>query len=184
MNLNKAVLALLVFLIGHNLALAQIYNGTGTVSFVSVAPLETIKASSDKLKGLLDLDNHTFAFVLPVQSFEGFNSPLQQEHFNERYLESKKYPKSEFSGKMIGMKNCSEPCKQIIYAKGKLNLHGVTRVRTIRVIIEQKDNKTTASADFKVPLYDFEITLPKLLESKIATDISVQVKVVFTEKDE
>lgn len=184
MYFNKTFLLLLLLVIAHKFAFAQVYAGKGSVDFISVAPLETIEASSDKLKGLLDLENQTFAFVLPVQSFEGFNSPLQQEHFNERYLETKKYPRIEFSGKMIGMEDCVPPCKKIIYAKGKLNLHGVTRVRTIPVSIERLDKIINATADFKVPLYDFNITLPKLLESKIATEIAVHVEVVFNEKDE
>ena len=82
------------------------------------------------------------------------------------------------------MDDCIPPCKITIYAKGKLELHGITRVRTIPVSIEWKDDVINASADFKVPLYDFNITLPKLLESKIATEIAVHVMVAFTEKDE
>lgn len=184
MYLKKVIVIVLLFFVGHKIALAQIYNGNGTVDFISVAPLETIKASSDNLRGLLDLENQTFAFVLSVQSFDGFNSPLQKEHFNEHYLETKKYPKTEFSGKMIGMEECVEPCKKIIYAKGKLNLHGITRVITVPVSIEWKENIINASADFKVPLYNFDVTVPRILEKKIAPEISVHVNVVFTETDE
>lgn len=184
MYLNKAFVIILLFFVGPKLGLTQIYKGNGTVDFISVAPLETIKASSDKLRGLLDLENQTFAFVISVKSFEGFNSPLQQEHFNERYLETKKYPKTEFTGMMIGMDECIEPCKKTIYAKGKIMLHGITQVITIPVFIEWKDNIINASADFKVPLYNFDIILPKILESKIASEISVHVEVVFTESYE
>jgi len=184
MNINKVFVIILLFFVGHKIVLAQIYNGNGTVDFISVAPLETIKASSNKLRGLLDLENQTFAFVLSVQSFDGFNSPLQKEHFNEHYLETKKYPKTEFSGMMIGMDECIEPCKKTIYAKGKLKLHGITRVITIPVSIERKDDIINASAVFKVPLYNFEITVPRILESKIAPEISVYVKLIFTETDE
>ncbi|MGQ1785286.1 MULTISPECIES: YceI family protein [unclassified Saccharicrinis] len=184
MYLNKVFVIILLFFAGHKIAQAQIYNGTGTVDFFSVAPLETIKASSDQLRGLLNLENQTFAFVLSVQSFEGFNSPLQKEHFNEHYLETKKYPKTEFSGKMIGMDECGEPCKKTIYAKGKLKLHGITRVITVPVSIERKDGIINATADFKVLLYNFDITVPRILESKIAPEISVRVNLVFTETDE
>lgn len=184
MYFNKTFIIILLFLVGPKIVLAQIYTGNGTVDFVSVAPLETIKASSDKLRGLLDLENQTFAFVLSVQSFGGFNSPIQQEHFNEQFLETKKYPKTEFSGKMIGMDECIEPCKKTIYAKGKLKVHGITRVITIPVAVERKEGIINASADFKVPLYNFEITIPRILESKIAPEISVHVKLVFTKTDE
>lgn len=183
MYFKKAFVIILLFFAGHNIVLAQIYNGNGNVDFISVAPQETIKASSDKLRGLLDLDNQTFAFVLLVKSFDGFNSPLQQEHFNEHYLETKKFPKTEFSGKMIGMEECIAPCKKTIYAKGILKLHGITRVITIPVSIDWKDDIINASADFKVPLYNFDITVPRILESKIAPEISVHVSVSFSETD-
>jgi len=184
MYFNKAILVILLFFVAHKIVLTQNLSGNGKVDFISVAPQETIKASSDKLRGLLDLENQTFAFVLPVQSFIGFNSPLQKEHFNEHYLETKIYPKTEFSGKMIGMDDCIKPCKKTIYAKGKLKLHGIVKVITIPVSIEWKDDIFFATADFKVPLNDFNITVPRILESKIAPEISVHVEITFTETNE
>jgi len=184
MHLNRAIVLILLFLVGHKIALAQIFNGSGSVDFVSVAPQETIKASSDNLKGLIDLENQTFAFVLSVQSFEGFNSPLQKEHFNEHYLETKKYPNAEFSGKIIGMDDCKGPCKKTAYAKGKLKIHGITRVITIPVFVERKDELISATADFKVALHSFDITVPRILESKIALEIAIHVNAVFSISDE
>jgi hypothetical protein len=184
MYFNKVFVIIIILFAGHKIVLAQMYSGNGTVDFISDAPQETIKASSNKLRGLLDLENQTFAFVLPVQSFEGFNSPLQKEHFNEHYLETKTYSKAEFSGTMIGMDECIVPCKKTIYAKGKLKLHGITRVITVPVSIDWNNDKIDASANFNVPLYNFDITVPRILESKIAPEISVYVKLVFTETDE
>src|SRR5258706_14622796 len=63
----------------------------GKISFKSEAPLELIRASSDQLIGLLDNDKKNFSFKINIRSFQGFNSPLQKEHFNENYLESDKY---------------------------------------------------------------------------------------------
>ena len=73
----------------------------GNIHFNSNAPNEIIKASSNQLKGVLDLTKKTFAFKVAVSSFEGFNSPLQKEHFNENYMESFNYPEITFSGKII-----------------------------------------------------------------------------------
>jgi hypothetical protein len=73
---------------------------SGTINFVSNAELELIKASSDNLQGLIDPGTNQFAFSIVVKSFEGFNSELQREHFNEKYLESDKYPRITFSGKI------------------------------------------------------------------------------------
>ena len=80
----------------------QIYStNTAFVKFCSNAPLEIIKAESDQLKGVLNLDNKTFAFKLFIKTFQGFNSPLQQEHFYENYLEVRTYPESVFQGKIL-----------------------------------------------------------------------------------
>src|SRR5688500_7889636 len=73
----------------------------GSINFTSNAQLELIKASSDKVQGLLDPNNNQFAFAVDIKSFQGFNSQLQREHFNEKYLESEKFPKARFSGKII-----------------------------------------------------------------------------------
>ena len=73
----------------------------GKVSFKSDAPLEVIKAKSAKLRGAIDPANQSFAWTVEIKTFEGFNNPLQREHFNENYMESKRYPKASFVGKII-----------------------------------------------------------------------------------
>ena len=69
------------------------------VKFVSDAPLELIKAESAYLRGVLDLSKNSFAFRLHVNTFEGFNSPLQKEHFKENYMEIQEFPDITFVGK-------------------------------------------------------------------------------------
>lgn len=89
----------------------------GKVEFVSEAPLEIIKASSSALKGAIDLDKQTFVFVLENQTFTGFNSALQQEHFYENYMETAKYPKTTFTGRIIEPLNIVHGTTQIVRAK-------------------------------------------------------------------
>src|SRR3954463_10509801 len=74
---------------------------TGKISFKSEAPFETIRATSEDLKGLLEIEKKLFAFKVRMDSFDGFNSGLQKEHFNENYLESNKFPEAVFNGKII-----------------------------------------------------------------------------------
>src|SRR3954471_931248 len=73
----------------------------GEITFTSNAQLELIKASSDKVQGLIDPATNQFAFTVDIKSFRGFNSELQREHFNEKYMESEVFPKARFSGKII-----------------------------------------------------------------------------------
>jgi hypothetical protein len=80
----------------------------GKISFQSDAPYELIKASSNHLSGALDLSKKEFAFKVRMETFEGFNSALQREHFNENYMESNKYPEARFTGKIIEDVNYNE----------------------------------------------------------------------------
>ena len=73
----------------------------GSVHFRSEAPLELIEASSNKVQSVVDLNSNKFAFSVSVQTFEGFNAPLQKQHFNENYMETHKFPIITFSGHFI-----------------------------------------------------------------------------------
>lgn len=157
----------------------SLYKGSGTISFVSDAPLETIKASSDELTGILAFEKNSFAFSFPVKSFDGFNSPLQKEHFNEHYLETAQYPKATFTGKIIGLDECDIECETKVFAKGKLEIHGITNIVTIPVQFKKQGERIEGEANFKVSLSDYEINIPKILEAKIAPIINVQVTVNF-----
>ena len=118
------------------------------VSFVSDAPLELIKASSKELRGFLDPEKRTFAFIIPSKSFEGFNSPLQQVHFSENYIEASKYPEASFKGKIIEQVDLSTDGEYQVRAKGALNIHGVEQERIIRVKIKLNKGVLNASSDF------------------------------------
>ncbi len=148
----------------------------GKVFFQSDAPLELIEAASDNLQGILDLTNQTFAFVVKINSFEGFNSPLQQEHFNENYLESRKFPNSTFTGKIIEKNNFLKEGKYTIRAKGKLTIHGVSQERIIKSTLEYKNGKFFIQSFFTVLLEEHDIDIPKVVHQKIAEEIKVSIK--------
>ena len=104
----------------------------GKINFVSNAELELIKASSNKLKGVIDPATNQFAFSVAVPSFVGFNSELQRQHFNEKYMESEKYPQLIFTGKIIEQMDFSINGIYDIRAKGDLEIHGQKQTRIIR----------------------------------------------------
>lgn len=158
----------------------------GKVSFTSDAPLEIIKAESNELKGIIDPKNQTFAFQINVKSLIGFNSPLQQEHFYENYLETDKYPNASFSGKIIEKINFDEIGNYSIRAKGDLNIHGVKQERIIKCSFAVNESGFTVTSDFVVHLADHSISIPKLVYQKIAEDIKVELQADLkrTEKDQ
>ena len=150
----------------------------GSVYFKSDAPLELIEARSSKLKGLIDVEKQTFAFSVPSESFEGFNSALQREHFNENYIESDKYPKSTFSGKIIEKINLSKDGEYVVRAKGKLTIHGIEQERIIRSTITVKKGAVSIHSAFTVLLQEHNITIPRVVHQKIAEEISVEINAV------
>lgn len=152
----------------------------GTIQFSSEAPLELIEADSDQLKGAIDTDKRTFAFTVEMTSFEGFNSPLQREHFNEIYMESTRFPKSKFAGKIIEEIDFSKPGTYTIRAKGKLTLHGLTQERIIRCQLVVAESELRVAADFSVLLEEHDISIPRVVHQKIAEEIKVKVRAVFT----
>lgn len=152
----------------------------GSIRFRSDAPLENIEASTRQLEGLLDTEKGTFAFSAPVRSFQGFNSPLQREHFNENYLESDKYPKATFAGKIIETIDFSKPGKYEVRAKGKLSIHGREQERIIRSILTIENGRLQISSEFSVLLEEFNIAIPKIVYQKISEEINVSLQVVLT----
>jgi hypothetical protein len=144
----------------------------GSVHFISDAPLEIIEANSMQLQGLLDLDKKSFAFKIYIKSFEGFNSPLQQVHFYENYMEVKDYPEAVFKGKIL---ESLHEGKGKYRAKGILMIHGESVERIINLELDITENTIFFTTFFLVPLEDHEIDLPRIVYQKIAEEIKVEV---------
>lgn len=172
----RIILSVFLLATTHCAMAQQLYElSKGSVKFYSDAPLELIKATSDELQGLLDLQQKQFAFRVPISSFMGFNSPLQKEHFNENYMETIAHPVATFSGKIIEDINLQKDGEYKIRAKGKLNIHGVEQERIIYVKVKVKQGQIFAVSDFMVALSDHNIKIPRVVYDKLAPDINVSV---------
>ena len=147
----------------------------GKINFTSDAPLELIKATSTQIKGVIEPATNQFAFILNIRSFKGFNGGLQQEHFNEKYMESEKFPTASFKGKIIEQVKFSENGVYEVRAKGTLTIHGQPQTRIIKCKLVIKDGVLSVASDFKVPLADHNITIPRIISEKIATEIDVNL---------
>ena len=166
-------LALLLFL---QPAIAQIFScKNGTVGFVSEAPLELIKAESKKLTGGLDLQVRNFAFSVDIDSFDGFNSGLQKEHFRENYMETDKFPKATFKGKIIEDVDLLKDGSIVVRAKGIFQIHGTEKEHILKVRLNRHYNLIEFQTNFDVLLDDHNIKVPKIVNQKIASVIAVQV---------
>lgn len=161
-------------------AAASLYRAdSGFISFVSDAPLELISAKSNSLQGLLDPTKGTFAFQLETQKLTGFNSPLQQEHFYENYIETEKFPEATFSGKIIEKVDFEKQGQHSIRAKGILDIHGEKKERIIKCDLIIEDHQFTAKSTFMINLDDHNILIPKLVYQKIAEEVEVNIRVTL-----
>lgn len=155
---------------------SQLYQTTsGKISFKSDAPLEVIRAASNDLIGLIDINKKNFSFKVVIHTFQGFNSPLQKEHFNENYMESDKYPEASFKGKIIEDADLSVDGSYQVRTKGILMIHNVAQERIIQSDITVKQHIITVHSAFTVLLSDHNIPIPMVVNQKLANEIKVEV---------
>jgi hypothetical protein len=141
------------------------------IQFYSSAPIEDIEAINKKGVSAIDLANKSVAFSIPIDQFV-FDKSLMQEHFNENYLESDKFPKSTFKGKLNGTIN---PGENKVTASGDLTIHGVTKSVEVPGTINWANEKLTIHAKFIVKLEDYKIKIPKAVFYNIAEEIEVTI---------
>lgn len=158
---------------------AQTYmTRNGEISFFSKTPLEDIKADNKQVYAAIDLSKKTVAFTLLLKSFL-FEKQLMQDHFNENYIESDKFPKSAFTGVIEG-NVANAPGTYNVQVKGQLTLHGVTKAVTIPATLEITGNTLNSKTSFFITPSDYNIQIPALVRDKIARQITVQVTAVCT----
>lgn len=156
-----------------------IVSNSGKVKFISEAPLESIEATSDKLKGAIDKSKNTFAFAVEIKSFKGFNSDLQREHFDENYVETDIYPTATFAGKFIEQVDYSAIGIYTVRAKGMFSIHGIQKERIIKGTISINNSTIVINAVFNIRLEDHDIKVPKIVYEKIAEEIKVEFTIQF-----
>ncbi len=150
-----------------------------SVSFFAGTPLEDIDAKSDKLVGVLDIEKKTFAFRIAMNSFK-FKRELMQEHYNENYLETEKYPNSEFRGTIEGDFNLEADGDYPVKASGTFKVHNVEKQYTIDAVIYVKSGNPTIDAKFIIGLEDHNIDRPSVVMMKIAEEAEVTVHAGLT----
>lgn len=155
------------------------YKGIGTIVFEAGAPLSLIKGTSESANGLVDLETGKFRFDVPITSFQFLNS-LMQERFNDKYMQSGRFQKATFVGKITEKGPFSAKGEAKVTAAGILTIHGVSKKRTITGTIVQKGNSWQLITDFPVKLADHHIQAPKLSSGYGASTMHVSLKMPLT----
>lgn len=174
--MKKLFLSLLMLVgIWPMVAHAQIYMMKDSkVSFYSDAPLEDIEATTTGTQGVINVAEKNFSFRVPIASFK-FEKELMQEHFNENYMESEKFPYGTFKGAIDGKYNIKKDGDYPVMARGVLNIHGIDQKRDLPATIHVKNGEISIESKFMVRLEDHKIEIPTIVFHKIAEEVEVKV---------
>jgi hypothetical protein len=146
------------------------------VSFFSHATIEDITAKNTKASSIFNSENGEIVYSIPIKDFQ-FVKSLMQEHFNEKYMDTEKFPKSTFQGKIVGFQQVDGI--QQVRAEGKLTIHGVTKDIDQPGTIEIQGKKIQMKSKFMITLADYNITRPQLLWQNIAEEVEVTVEFLY-----
>ena len=167
-------LILICILFSTQLIAQQYYTKKGNVSFFSEAPIENISAINEDVSAIIDSQTGGFAFRLKIEDFT-FPNSLMQEHFNESYLESEKYPLSTFTGIIDNFSNLDLSTKQNLVVNGSLTMHGISKDAQMKATAQMINENLYITSTFDVALEDYDIDIPKIMMYKIAEVIQVVV---------
>jgi polyisoprenoid-binding protein YceI len=99
-----------------------------------------------------------------------------QEHFNEDYMESDKYPNTVFKGKINEKVDYTKNGVNNVTVTGTMDMHGVQKTITIPGTITIQNGVIFLTAKFDVKLTDYNIKVP----SVIGSDVGKQIAITFT----
>jgi hypothetical protein len=176
----KILIITLVVLTCFHVHAQQRYSAKkASVSFYSDGVIENIQATNSHVTTILDVTKAEIACLMSNKEFE-FPKKLMQVHFNEKYMETEKFPRSSFRGKFTGFKP-GVPGVQQVKATGQLTIHGVTREISAPGTIETTDDGQTLhlKSKFIVKLVDYNIKVPQIVWQNIAQQVEVSLDFTY-----
>lgn len=180
--MKSKILIILLFFSLSFYAQEKFYTKSGTIIFESsVASFEEVKATNNKVTAIFKPETGDIAALALVKAFR-FKIALMEEHFNENYAESDKYPKAKFSGKIENFNTEDLNKNERVWIKGKLTFHGVTKEIRIPANISKKNNSILVSSSFSIKPEDFGIKIPKIVRKKIAKRVDVKLNFELNKK--
>ena len=180
--MKKSILLVVTLLIvTTGFGQTKFFTKNGKVYFSATSSMENIEATNEKATSILDITTGSLDFAILMKAFN-FDRALMQEHFNENYVESDKYPKSTFKGNIVDMaslnfqKDGTYPFK----VKGMLTLHGVSKdIETTGTLIVKDGQLDSGSSIFKILLADYNILIPSVVKDKISKEVHITINVNY-----
>lgn len=180
--MKKLLFSLAVLFCVNCLSQDKFITRNGMIQFNASTPLETINPINNHVSCILDSKTGKIAFQLKMISFK-FDKALMEEHFNEKYVESEKYPKSTFVGEIINWNEIDfTKAKQNVKCKGILTIHGIDKEVEVSGTINFLKNNIEIKSEFSIVVSDFDIQIPKLVRDKISKEVRVIVEMNLQSK--
>lgn len=152
---------------------AQIYTASEMyVHLFSPAPIADIEAITNAAKAKLNSTKKEVEIEIPINSFT-FKKALMQTHFNEKYIESSKYPTASFQGKYTEDIDLTKDGVYTINLNGKFNIHGVSKVKSVSCVITVKAHRIVFETSFALLSADFKIKAPDVIYRKVGQEVKV-----------
>jgi len=175
-NILRAGFLVAVLYTAHANAQGKWYTRNGKIRFFSETSAENIDASNNEVFSMLDQDKNAVAFQVLITGFK-FDKALMQDHFNENFMETTKFPKATFQGVITDPSkvNFSKDGDYDIDVAGDLTMHGITNKVTIPAHIHIADKKIAGESRFDVKLADYKIKVPEIVTQQVSDKVSVSV---------
>ncbi|MFT4567511.1 MAG: polyisoprenoid-binding protein YceI [Saprospiraceae bacterium] len=167
------LLALSILLLSANFSQAQVLTfDHGKVAFHTSSIMSDIEAVSEKIAVSIDIQTRDVEILIPITSFE-FEYEMMQDHFNEEYLESDKYPNASFKGNIIQDISKIQQTTEVDVT-GNLTIHGVSKKTQFKATLSKKDGFTRVKCVFPIVFKDYEVDEPSILTKSVAKDVELQ----------
>ena len=149
---------------------------SGQATFFSTAPLEDIEALNSRVAAIFELTSGQLAFSMLMRDFQ-FKNSLMQEHFNENYAESERYPRARFTGKFVTLPSLEQlrSGPQPVYVQGLLTIHNVKRKVRVPGTVQLRGDELVVTSKFSVAPADYRIKIPALVRNNIAKSIEISM---------
>lgn len=180
--MNKKIIILL-FVLYSICSFSQKYiSRNGSVQFNASTPLEIINPINNHVSSVFNSENGEIVFQMNMISFK-FEKALMETHFNEKYVESEKYPKAIFTGKIKNWNSDFLDGKNHnVIAVGTITIHGIEKEIEVKGSIQKNNNNIMINSDFELIISDFDIKIPKLVRDKISKKVKVEVNINLKQK--
>jgi polyisoprenoid-binding protein YceI len=174
---TKVLMTAFIFL-AFTLNAQKFMTKNGYIGFYSHTPMEDIKGDNNQVASILNASTGEIVFQVLMKSFK-FEKALMEEHFNENYAESEKFPKSTFKGKIANLSDIdfSKTGSYKVTVDGELSIHGATQNVSTPGEIEITEGGVNARSQFIIHPEDYKIEIPAVVSEKIAKEITVTVDV-------